>query len=183
MSEIVDDFKRAVALFDSVVAEVPADAWANQTPCEEWDASELVRHQCGVLDALAATARSGAVQRPQMADETDDPSARWRQTRDELHEALGGADLTRHDKYWFGPMDFENFVGMVQWDPLAHSWDLAKSADLVVELPADLCEASLARVKSLGDIPRKWKLMADETDVPADAPVADRFLAYIGRQP
>ena len=183
MSETIDSFKRAVALFDSVVADVPADAWGNATPCEAWNASELVRHQCGVLDALAGIARSGEVNMPQMADETDDPAARWIETRDGLATALDGADLSAEDQYWFGPMSFEDFVGMVQWDPLAHSWDLAQSADIAIELPEDLCESSLARVKSLGEIPRKWKLITDEVPVPDGASAAQRYLAYVGRQP
>ncbi|WP_419839080.1 maleylpyruvate isomerase N-terminal domain-containing protein [Candidatus Poriferisodalis sp.] len=64
MSNTIEDFKRAVALFDSVVADVPADAWGNTTPCEAWDATELVRHQCGVLDALADIARTGEINMP-----------------------------------------------------------------------------------------------------------------------
>ena len=183
MSETIHDFKRAIALFDSVVADVPADAWGNATPCEAWNATELVRHQCGVLDALASVARTGEVNMPQMADETDDPAARWTQTRDGLASALDGADLSREDQYWFGPMSFEDFIGMVQWDPLAHSWDLAQSAGIAIELPADLCESSLARVKSLGEIPRKWKLITDEVPVPDGASAAQRYLAYVGRQP
>ena len=183
MSETMDNFKRALDLFDSVVANVPADAWANATPCDEWNATELVRHQCGVLDALAATARTGEVNRPQMADETDDPAARWVETRDGLAAALEGVDLSVEDQYWFGPMSFEDFVGMVQWDPLTHAWDLGQSAGMTVELPEDLCEASLARVKSLGDIPRKWKLIAEEVSAPDGATPQQRFLAYIGRQP
>ena len=183
MSETIEDFKRAVALFDSVVADVPADAWGNTTPCEAWNATELVRHQCGVLDALADIARTGAINMPQMAPETDDPAGRWAETRDGIASALNGADLAVEGRYWFGPMNFEDFVGMVQWDPLTHSWDLGQSAGVAVELPEDLCVSSLARVKSLGDIPRKWKLITDEVPVPEDATPAQRYLAYVGRQP
>lgn len=183
MSETVDNFRRAVALFDSVVAEVPADAWGNSTPCDAWNATELVRHQCGVLDALADIARTGEVNLPQMADETDDPAARWAETRDGLAAALDGADLSAEGQYWFGPMSFEDFVGMVQWDPLTHAWDLSQSAGVAVDLPEDLCESSLARVKSLGDIPRKWKLISDEVPAPDGATAAQRYLAYVGRQP
>ena len=183
MSETIEDFKRAVALFDSVVADVPADAWGNTTPCEAWNATELVRHQCGVLDALADIARTGEINMPQMAPETDDPAARWIETRDGIAEALDGADLSAEGQYWFGPMSFEDFVGMVQWDPLTHSWDLSQSAGIAVELPEDLCESSLARVKSLGDIPRKWKLISDEVPVPDGATAAQRYLGYVGRQP
>ena len=183
MSETIDRFKQAVALFDSVVADVPSDAWDNATPCSDWNARELLRHQCGVLDALAGIARTGEVNMPQMADDAGDPAAQWQATRDGLLAALDAADLSAEDKYWFGPMSFENFVGMVQWDPLTHAWDLAQAADVSVELPADLCETSLANVKALGDIPRKWKLIADEVEVADDAPAADRYLAYVGRQP
>ena len=183
MSETIDHFKRAVALFDSVVADVPDDAWGNDTPCADWNAHELLRHQCGVLDALAGIARTGEVNMPQMADEAGAPADQWQATRDGVLAALDGADLSAEDKYWFGPMNFENFVGMVQWDPLTHAWDLAQASGNPIDLPDDLCEASLARVQGMGDTPRKWRLISDAVDVPDDAPISHRYLGYVGRQP
>ncbi len=183
MTDILTNFKRAVALFDTVVAAVPDDAWDNSTPCADWNARELLRHQCGVLDALAETAQTEQISRPQMAEETDDPPARWAQTRDGVLAAVDQADLSREDSYWFGPMSFEAFVTMVQWDPLTHSWDLAQASGVDVELPEDLCEISLASVKSLGEVARKWKLIGEEVPVAADAPMSHRFLGYVGRQP
>ena len=89
------------------------------------------------------------------AEDAGDPAAQWQATRDGVLAAIDGADLSAEDKYWFGPMSFENFVGMVQWDPLTHAWDLAQASGNPIDLPDDLCEASLARVQALGDIPRK----------------------------
>ncbi|WP_419841396.1 TIGR03086 family metal-binding protein [Candidatus Poriferisodalis sp.] len=183
MSETVTNFTRAVELFDAVVAAVPDDAWDNDTPCADWNAEQLLRHQCGVLDALAEVARSGVVNRPQMAAETDDPAGRWVTTRDGVLAALAGADLGREDDYWFGSMSFEEFLAMVQWDPLTHAWDLAQACGTSLDLPDDLCEVSLARVKSLGETARRWRLIGDEVPIADDAPIAHRYLAYVGRQP
>ena len=37
-------FDRALAKFDAVVQQVPNDAWANQSPCEAWNAANVVGH-------------------------------------------------------------------------------------------------------------------------------------------
>ena len=37
-------FDRALAKFDAVVRQVPDDAWDNPSPCEAWNAANVVGH-------------------------------------------------------------------------------------------------------------------------------------------
>ena len=37
-------FDQALVKFDSVVQQVPDDAWGNASPCEEWNAANIVGH-------------------------------------------------------------------------------------------------------------------------------------------
>ncbi|WP_428119657.1 TIGR03086 family metal-binding protein [Candidatus Poriferisodalis sp.] len=184
MSDNLANLTRAIELFDSVCAQVPSEAWDNDSPCEGWTARDVLRHQCGVLDALASIARTGELSFPTMPDAPADPAARWAETRDGVTEALNLPGALDHEgKWWFGPMSVEALLGVVSWDPLTHSWDIAQAAGIDVELPADLCEISLNTIKSMGEGPRKMKLITDPVEISDDAPIADRYLAYVGRQP
>lgn len=184
MSQNLRNFTRAVYTLDAVVQRVPLNSWDVDSPCEGWSARDVLRHQCGVLDALAQIAHTGVLVSPVMATEADDPVERWTQTRDGLLAALDKPGvLSQEGKYWFGPMSVDDLVGMVQWDPLTHAWDIGSVTGVDPHIPSDLAEQSLERVAGIEDNARKWGLIADAVPVPDAAPVTDRFLGFIGRRP
>ena len=184
MSETTRDFVRSVYTFDAVVQRVPTDMWDVDSPCEGWSARDVLRHQCGVLDALSKVIQTGEMAPPGMAEEADNPTQRWAQTRDELLTSLEipGA-LAVEGAYWFGPMTVEALVGMVQWDPLTHAWDIGSVTGIAPHMPEDLLEKSLSGIKAIEEMARNFNLIAPAIDVPADAPMADRFIGFLGRQP
>ncbi len=188
MTQITRDFARAVYTFDAVVQRVPEGKWDNDSACEGWTLRDVLKHQCGVLDALAEVVHTGEIALPQMAEEADDPVARWQQTRDGLFSAVDGAietpgALAKEDNYWFGPMSLEQLIAMVQWDPLTHAWDIGSSVEVAPYLPEDLVQQSFDKVKGIEEFARKHKLIGEAVPVPDDAPIADRFIGYLGRQP
>ena len=185
MSQNLRNFTRAVYLFDAVVRRMPDDSWDNASPCEGWTAMDVLKHQCGVLDALAHIARTGEMQAPAMIDEdVSDPAARWGQTRDGVLEALDTQGALHHDdQWWFGPMTVDNLIAIVQWDPLTHAWDLARSAGIDAHLPADLCELSHAVISGMHETALKWKLVGPAVEVGADAGPVEKYLALVGRDP
>ena len=184
MSANLRNFTRSVYGFDAVVRRVPATAWANPSPCEGWTAAHVVAHQIGVLDGVARAARGDDIGRPGDAVDLPDPAAAWAACRNPLLEALDhdGA-LQRSGKYWFGEMSVDTFIGIVQWDPLAHAWDLAVAAGLEPVADDELAESSLTTIGAMADMLRKWKLIGDPVDIAADRPATDRFLALVGRDP
>ncbi len=186
MSENLQNFTRAVYTFDAVVRRMPDDSWGNASPCDGWSALDVLKHQCGVLDALASIASTGEMVRPAMIDEdVDDPVSRWGQTRDGVLAALDGEGALAHEgTYWFGPMTVDELTGFVQWDPLTHAWDLARSAGIDAHLPADLCELSTQRLSGMLDTAVKWKLIAEPVDLgDGDHGPVERYLALSGRDP
>ena len=44
MTEIADRYRRRADTFDHLVSAVPPDKWANQSPCDDWDARGVVGH-------------------------------------------------------------------------------------------------------------------------------------------
>jgi uncharacterized protein (TIGR03086 family) len=185
MSENLRRFTRAVYNMDAVVQRVPADAWDNASPCEGWTARDVVSHQVGVLDGAAnIAAGTGNLALPQMPEDRSDPVGLWNQSRDNVLTALDhkGA-LQLEGKYWFGPMTVDAFISVVQWDPLAHAWDLAVAAGIQHVPDQQLAEQSLAVITPMADMLRKWQVIGAPVEVPDDADPMSRLLGLIGRDP
>lgn len=184
MNRKLENFIRAVETFDAVCRRVPPDAWDNQSPCEGWTARDVVAHQCAVLDALASFARTGEWTRPGKTEPSDDPPARWEQTREAVLAALRRPGvLEREDKYWFGRMDMATFVSYVQWDPLTHAWDIGQAAGLDVSLPPELCQVSYDLIGARAEMFRRTGRIGPPVEVPEDASIVDRYLGLVGRHP
>ncbi|MFT7648462.1 MAG: hypothetical protein ACI8Y4_003214 [Candidatus Poriferisodalaceae bacterium] len=184
MSENLRNFTRAVYAMDAVVRRVPDDAWDNASPCEGWTARDVVAHQSGVLVGLASIARTGERVFPQMPEDTSAPLDLWQASRDSALESLDQPGALHHEGgYWFGPMSVDELISVVQWDPVTHAWDLAQAAGIDHHVPDDLVELSMGRIGAMRDALAGMKLIGDEVEVPADAPVMDRFLGLVGRNP
>lgn len=184
MNPKLQNFIRAVDTFDGVCGQVPFGAWDNDSPCEGWTARDIVGHQCSVLDALAAFARTGRWHRPHATEPPEDPQARWSQTRAEVVTALSQPGvLEREDKYWFGEMDMATFISYVQWDPLTHAWDVGKATGVAVNLPPELCRISYDLIGARADMFRETGRIGPPVEVPEDASIVDRYLGLVGRRP
>ena len=88
MSENLRTFTQAVYAFDAVVQRTAGDQWGNDTPCDGWDARQLLEHQCAVLNGVQRIAETGAMARPTPPASMDDPQAVWADTRDRLLRSL-----------------------------------------------------------------------------------------------
>ena len=184
MSVNLRNFTRSVYGFDAVVRRVPVGAWSDPSPCEGWTARQVLAHQIGVLDGVARAARGEDIGPPAEPSELVDPLAAWSGCRDALFAALDHAGaLQRHGKYWFGEMAVDDFIGVVQWDPLAHAWDIAKAVGLEPVPDEELAGSSLITIESMADMLRKRKLIGPPVNMAADASAMDRFLGVIGRDP
>ena len=184
MSVNLRNFTRAVYVLAAVVHRVASPDWDNQSPCEEWSARDVLRHQCGVLGAMTATLNSGETVPPQLIDSAEDPIEVWAQTRDELFEALDQPDiLEREGKFWFGPMSVDQWIKIVQWDPMTHAWDIGFATGVEAHMPNDLASISYDMIGTMRETLHGWGLIADQVDVSDNADAVERFLALVGRDP
>lgn len=184
MSQNLQHFTAAVYAFDAVVQRMPADSWDADSACEGWTARDLLQHQCAVLNGVAQIARTGAMAKPTPPEDVSNPTATWNECRTELLDALDqeGA-INQAGPFWFDAATVDDLIGVVQWDPLAHSWDLAHAAGLAAPLPESATAASLARIESMQPMLTETGRTAEPVACPADASVGDRFLAATGRNP
>ena len=92
---------------------------------------------------MTATLNSGETVPPESVDSAPDPVALWNSTRDAALEALDQPGiLEREGKFWFGPMSVDEWIRIVQWDPMTHAWDIGKATGIEAHLPDDLAAGS-----------------------------------------
>ena len=184
MSVNLRNFTQSVYVFDAVVRRVAPQDWDNQSPCEGWSARDVLRHHCGVLTAMTATLNSGETVPPESVDAAPDPVALWNSTRNAALEALDQPGiLEREGKFWFGPMTVDEWIRIVQWDPMTHAWDIGIATGVEAHIPDDLAANSHELIEPMRETLSKWGLVADEVQIAEDATASERFLGLTGRDP
>jgi uncharacterized protein (TIGR03086 family) len=181
MTEISDRYQRLSTEFAETIAAVPADRWADPSPCEGWSARDVVRH---VIDTHNMF--EGFVGRKLAAGPSvdDDPGAAWDAARSQVL-----AELTDPEKAgegfegFFGPQTFERAVDQfLSGDLVVHRWDLAKATGGDLTIPADEMERGWAQFREFGPALRSPNVFGPEVEVSAEADEQTRFLAFTGRR-
>jgi uncharacterized protein (TIGR03086 family) len=184
MSQNLRNYVTAIYGFDAVIRRVPDDRWSSPSPCEGWSARDVVLHQIGVFDGVAAMARSGELARPVTPDDVDDLVAAWTTSRDGLLESLDQPDvLRRSGSYWFGASTIDDLLGIVVYDPLAHTWDVATAVGVDHHCSPEVAAAALVTIGELAPMLRDYGLIGEPTPETDDADTVSRFLALVGRDP
>lgn len=183
MSENSRNFTQAVLAFDAVVQRVAPEGWAQPSPCEGWDAADVVRHQCAVLNGVSAMAESGALARPEPPADDADPTAVWAETRERLMTALDQEGvLQQQGPFWFDLPSIDDVVGFVVWDVVTHTWDLAQATSQPHALADDLVQRAHDIVAPRSEMMAETGRTKAALEIAADAPLLDRYLALVGRQ-
>jgi uncharacterized protein (TIGR03086 family) len=175
-------FRTLARAFSHTIDAVPAEAWANPSPCEGWSAREVVRH---VVTTEADFLRQHDLAVPAV-DEHTDPVQAWPVVRDAVQAALDDDQVAgRTYDGWFGPTTIaatiDTFYGM---DLVIHRWDLARAAGLADHetIPADEIDRIRADAAGFGEGLRMPGVCGPEVPVPAGASAQDRLLGFLGRR-
>ena len=184
VSDNLRDFTKALYGMDAVIRRVPDDAWDQASPCEGWTARDVVGHQVGVLNGVTHMAGGNDMILPATPEDLSNPQELWAGARDAVLAALDQQGALQHSgKYWFGPMTIDELIGVVQWDPLTHAWDVAKATGAEVALDEDLAQKSFDRISAIRPSLAKMHLVGDEVTVADDADIVSRYLGLVGRDP
>jgi uncharacterized protein (TIGR03086 family) len=173
----VQHHQRACSGFGDVVVRV-GDGWNRPSPCPEWDARGVLEHVIGFHDALLLRPLNAKPSRPK-----DDPVARWQVTVPVIFSVV--------EEHWdhsvavpgSASLDLGALLPMLTADVVVHTWDLAKAAGVPVNLDPDLCETALAGARQRDQGLRTSGMFEPAVHVPADSPVADQLVAFLGRNP
>jgi uncharacterized protein (TIGR03086 family) len=179
MSEVLDRYRALADDFSARVNAVPAADWANQSPCEEWQARDVVAHVIGIqrhfLSILDGT--------PEPSGDPGDIVAGWAATRSDVETALADPDQAgRVVETPFGAMPFETFVGRVlSVDLLIHTWDLSRATGLDERINADAVGHAYEGLKPMDAMMRGPGMFKDKVTPPPGADLQTEFLCFLGR--
>lgn len=186
MNEIADRYRRHADAFEAKVAAVRSDQWTNPSPCEKWTARDVVDH---------IVAMHGYMLRPigrSLPPTGGDALTDFRTARAAVEEVLADPELAGQEADTpAGRMTVaEQIDKMVSDDLVLHGWDLARAAGL--DDTIDPAEVS-AMWPEMQQIPEEMRIpehfgpgvivFGPEVPVPDDAPLQDRLLGKIGRDP
>ncbi|HZN19419.1 MAG TPA: TIGR03086 family metal-binding protein [Micromonosporaceae bacterium] len=184
----VDLDRRAVELTTRVVSGASAGQLDLPTPCAGWTLGNLLRHMVAHNHGWAAAAQ-GLPARRQTWEEAElgaDPAAAYQESAKLVTEAFAAPGLAgrKLEVYGYGAFPAQVALGMHFVDYLVHGWDVARSlgAPDPTEVDPELAEEAL-RIALRWPYQRPDKAFGVKVDVPADAPVGQRLVAYLGRSP
>ena len=123
---------------------------------------------------------------PRRDPAVDDPAADWTRFDQAMRTIVTRPDLT--DGQFAHPMAGTMTVGtaidmLVTPDIFMHSWDLARASGQAVTLDPDYSTLLLTGLEGIEDMLRASGHYGQRVDVPADADVTTRLIAFIGRDP
>jgi uncharacterized protein (TIGR03086 family) len=175
--------------FEAVIQAAPAERWTSPSPCDDWRAIDVVQH---VLDMHAAMLRP--LERPLTdAPAVDvDPLSAFRSARRDLMEILADDEVARSDVPTpVGTRTLAEHIDQVaSADLVIHGWDLARATGQEHQLDPEEVERMWPeaqemdeRMRTPGAFGPGIVVFGPVVDVPADAPISDRLLGLLGRDP
>lgn len=184
---VLDESHRAMR---AVVAGVSDDGWARSTPCQQWNAAQVLRHAAGdQLAFVAAITGSGGP-----AENPFEPSAgRPADPRAFLEDALrvagaawsavvpGTASLPTPLPQ--GAMSAEDTAAAAALDLAVHAWDIAVATGQPSPLPAGLAAKLTPVATAIVEPLRAYGAYAAALDPELGDDDAAALLRYLGRDP
>jgi uncharacterized protein (TIGR03086 family) len=180
-----DEYREIAGRFTALVEGVPDDAtWSRRSPVPEWTARDVVRHLVEWFPGFLAGGTGLTL--PQNPGVDDDPVAAWRTMSDGVQALLD--DPASADRQLVNP-----YIGEVPLpeaisrfftaDVFMHTWDLARATGQDETLDRQRCAEMLEGMQPLDDLLRSSGQFGPKVEVPDDADVQTRLLAFIGRDP
>jgi uncharacterized protein (TIGR03086 family) len=187
MSQLQDDFRRAVEQFGEKVHAVPDDRWTHDTPCSEWDVRALVNHLVNEASWVPPLMEGRTV--AEVGDRFDgdllgdDPGAAWDRAAAAAAEAMSAPGaMTRTVHVSFGEISGEEYCGQLFTDFVVHGWDLARGTGGDDTLDAAFAARLYAEMAPREADMRGYGVFGDHVDVAPDADIQTKLLAIFGRQ-
>jgi uncharacterized protein (TIGR03086 family) len=185
----LEPLSRALDLFGQLLTGVGPEQWSRPTPCDAWNVHQLVDHVVSG-QRLAAEAVRGQSAPPASGnssrdDAPDDAVAAYQASAAALLSACAepGA-LERVVTVPAGTLPGAVVVHLRTTEAIVHGWDLARATGLPFDVPSDLAEGELAFSRPLIErMPPGRGTFAPPRPSAEDAPVVERLVALLGRDP
>jgi uncharacterized protein (TIGR03086 family) len=186
MTDVRQLILSAIPAFTTNVLAVPADAWDNPTPCEQWSVRDLVNHMTAEHLWAPRLLRGDTVEDVGSAYEGDvlgdDPAEAWRAAARASAEAWAYADLSAKVHLSSGPTPAQDYAEEMLLDLAIHRWDLQRGAGVGEAMDGAVVEHAMAHLRDQAESYAASGLFA--APVHTDSEYAhDQLLALAGRDP
>src|SRR5215207_6540598 len=185
-----DAFESAINATEKIVAASPGH-FDDPTPCTEWDVRALLNHIVGAIwlwEGLLLDREPRVAVPPGGLPDTDvlgdDPASAYREAATAaLAAARVDGVLAQPHPTPMGEMTGEMLAGFTTLDVIVHGWDLATAIGQPVAFDPEIVERVFGL--ALQAIPEHGRppMIAAPVSVPAESPLIDRLVAYLGRTP
>jgi uncharacterized protein (TIGR03086 family) len=193
MSKVAERYRKRADVFESKIRAVAPDQWSNPSPCKDWDARGVLRHVIDMHGVMLRPFGRGLSAAPSV---DVDPLAAFLAARADIEAVLDDLEAAsaRVESPAGGMTVAEHIDQVVSDDMVLHGWDLARATgqDETIDpaevehawtamnaIPPDL----LAKMRTPGAFGPGVEVFGPEVSVPDDAPLQDRLLGMIGRDP
>jgi uncharacterized protein (TIGR03086 family) len=178
-----DNHRRIAGRFSACVHGV-GSRWDDPTPVAEWTVRDIVRHLVEWFPAFLASGSD--VRLPVVPSVDDDPVGAWEAHRAAVQAVLDDPATSAKvlTNPHLGEVPLPDAIDRFYTaDVFMHTWDLARATGQDDTLDADTCAAMLEGMAGFEDAMRGSGQYGRRVEVPDDAPVQDRLIAFIGRNP
>jgi uncharacterized protein (TIGR03086 family) len=181
MSDLLDRYRHLADGFTARVEAVPQGAWDNASPCDEWQARDIVGHVAGLSKHFIAMING---EEPPAPAPIGDPVSAWAEARAGVEAVLADPDRAgRIVETPMGEMPFEVVMGQFGcMDLLIHTWDLARATGGDERIDADAAARAYEALKPMDDMLRGPGLFKPAVEAPAGADTQAQLLSFLGRQ-
>jgi uncharacterized protein (TIGR03086 family) len=177
-----DTHRRVAGAFTDRV--VGATDWDAPAPVDGWVARDVVRHLVEWLPALLEGGAGVTLARGPSVD--DDPVAAWRvhcaAVQALLDDPATPTKVLTNPHIGEVPLD-EAVDRFYTADVFMHTWDLARATGQDETLDPERCAEMLAGMEQMDEMLRASGQYGPRVEVPAEADVQTRLIAFIGRDP
>lgn len=177
MTGIAERFRRRADAFEALIARTPPERWASPSPCEGWAARDIVAHIVGFFGDVLRD-KAGVAPAP-LRSAVDDPAVAFGDIREAVQRVLDDPAT---------PADVAKYLdAALSFDLPQHWWDLAKATGQDATMDPEEVELLWTSLSPMSPDWWKWQVdnghYAPAVPVPEDAPLQDRVLGLIGRNP
>lgn len=184
----VEMYERALKQTGEIVANIKPQQFDDPTPCTEWNVRDVLNHLVGEFNTFTAGSKGEKLEMSLDIESLgDDHIASYEKASAELIEAFrapGAMEKKLTLPQGDTPAPVALSLGTA--DAVVHGWDLAQGTGQELRIDDDIAEEIYATTSSmmqpLGEYPR-GDSFADPVEIPDDAPITNKMLAYLGRKP
>lgn len=179
-----EEHRRIAAQFTATVEGAHPAAWDHPAPPEGWVARDVVRHLLEWFPAFLDGAAGITLPAGPPVDE--DPVGAWRAQVDAVQALLDDPAVAGrvHELPHMGAMPLAQVVDRIYTtDVFVHRWDLARATGQDERLDPVTCAEVLEGSLPMDEALRASGHYGPKVEVPDDADVQTKLLAFLGRVP